>query len=121
MFPGIYDRLRGGPDKTRPEEIAHSFFLAGIESRATRGFRNYPKNLHIGKGGAQLLHMSLQFDGVVVRIHPFPDNSRYIDEKRIYGKSGFKVNSVEKIRNFYAEYVARDAVEIEHAPPLPYG
>ena len=86
----------------------------------TFAFYEYCKNLCSGDGGADLLHMSLQFDGADVLIRPFPDNFRSMDERWIEQNTGFQVNLVEKKHIFFADYVTREAVEVENAAPPPY-
>ena len=79
------------------------------------------KQLCNADGGPKLLHMSLQFDGADVSILPFPDNFRPLAEKWISSRTGFSVNLVEKKHTFFADYVVREALDVENADQPPYG
>ena len=115
--PELYDRLRSDPCKKWPEASDLSYFLDGVESRATFAFYEYCADLCIGDGGPEPLHMSLQFDGDDLSTRPFPDNFRSLSERRVEDRTGPRVNLVEKKRNFFAEYVASEAIDVANAAP----
>ena len=96
IIPELYQRLRADPCKSWNEAIAQSYFLAGIESRATVAFYEYCKNLCSGEWDPYLAHMSLQFDGSDVLVRPFPGNFRAQAETWIEDRTGFRVGLVEK-------------------------
>ena len=119
MIPEVYGRLRCDPCKSWLEARAQSYFLAGIESRATYAFRQFCKNRRSGKWGSFLSHMIQQFDGADLMIRPFPGDFRSSAGRRIEDKTGFRANLAGRNHNFFAGNVVREAVEVDNSPPLP--